>query len=492
MFYVFAIALLARLTSADHFYIYASAPGAEIDKWLVDIGTIPRGEFTAEYYFLTSDTNLAKYGFNGGGIYGKWLFNPSNDPMGVQDLLLTDGSGMVAEWPNGIIETDYSFYACNSMDVRVPTDQWVIFGKGKEGHSSSDPPERSSTEIPSVSNGGPTDLPVSDPTNDVKTVEAPTGAGGPETPLTDVSKPVDTNTIHEPNTDVVNTDVNTDGANTDVVNTDGANTGVVDTSTETTAPVSPEMLFERESPPAFNIDFDKCIPIVLHTLANLTDLEPSCMETSCIPGNGKPKCLTSCLPCWDTAICTHVCSYVTICDGVITSPDTPTPSPDTPTPSPDTPVPNPNTPSPKSPTPNPNTPSPNSPTPNPNTPSPSIEIIKGCPTCFQTVIDYVFTCPSSTTITISTCPQVNVCSQTVLLLPPGTHSITGRAVVPVTSGSITVTRSASGSSATSSARSSSGSSRPLTGSLTTFNGAVKEGTLVGPLLGLLVYILVLV
>lgn len=459
MFYVLAIALLAGLTSADHFYIYASAPGAEIDKWLVDIGTIPRGEFTAEYYFLTSDTSLAQYGFNGGGIYGKWLFNPSNDPMGVQDLLLTDGSGMVAEWPNGIIETDYSFYACNSMDVRVPTDQWVIFGKGKDGHSSSDPPERSSTEIPSVSNGGATDLPVSDPTNDVETIETPTGAGGPETPVTDTSKPVDPNTVLEPNTDVVNTDVNTGGANTGGANAGGANTGVMDTSTETTAPVSPEMLFERESPPAYSIDFDKCIPIVLHTLANLTDLEPSCTETSCNPDNGKPKCLTSCLPCWDTAICAHVCSYVTICDGVITGPDTPTPSPDTPIP-------------------------------NPNTPSPTIEIIKGCPTCVQTVIDYVFTCPSSTTITISTCPQVNVCSPTVLLFPPGTHSITGRAVVPVTSGSITVTRSASESSATNSARSS--SSRPLTGSLSTFNGAVKEGTLVGSLLGLLVYILVLV
>lgn len=457
--YAFATALLAGLTSAaDKFYIYASAPGKEIDKWLVDTGSFQRGEFQRQYFFLTLNPKEASFGFHGGGQYGKFLFNSQADPLGIDGLLLTDVNSITAEWPNGIIETSYDFYACNSMDTRVPTDQWIIYGKWKEGASldgeaSSVVPSEtfSNSKIPRVSDGtstdvgstgrisGPSDVVVSVPTDETAQVNSP---------VTDVTMQVDTNTAAKPNTDASTTE-------------NEANSGVIDTLTEISSAISGPALFVRESPPAYGIYFDKCIPIVLHTLTNLTDLEPSCTDPGC--SSDESKCLTICKPCSE-GICAAVCSYTTICE-------------------------KPNSPSPGTPTPIPNSPSPKSPTPIPNTPSPSVEIIPGCPTCVQTVNDYVFTCPSSTTITISTCPNVNICSATVLLLPPGTHSITGRAVVPATSGSITVTRSASGTDATKTTvkTSSRSSNPPATGSLTTFNGAARESVLMGSLLGLLMF-----
>lgn len=451
--FAFATALLAGLTSAaDKFYIYASAPGKEVDKWLVDTGSFQKGEFQRQYFFLTLDPKEASFGFHGGGQYGKYLFNPQADPLGIDGLLLTDENGMTAEWPNGIIETSYDFYACNSMDARVPTDQWIIYGKWKEGASLSG---EASSVVPSETLG------ISGVSDDITTDVGSTGLIGGSSDVadsvrtgepaqsnsvvTDVSVSVDTNTAAESNTDASTTGIE-------------ANSGVIDTMTEITSAVSERALFIRESPPAYGIYFDKCIPIVLHVLTNLTDLESSCTDPSC--SSEESKCLTICKPC-SASICAAVCSYITICE-------------EPKSPSPDTPTPNPNSPSPHTPTPNPNTPSPKSPTPVSNSPSPSVEIIPGCPTCVQTVIDYVFTCPSSTTITISTCPNVNICSATVLLLPPGTHTITGRAVVPATSGSITVTGSASASSKPS-----------ATGSLTTFNGAARGSVLMGSILGLL-------
>ena len=60
-------------------------------------------------------------------------------------------------------------------------------------------------------------------------------------------------------------------------------------------------------------------------------------------------------------------------------------------------------------------------------------VFKGCPTCVHTFTDFVITCPSATTITISTCPNVNQCSPKILSLSPGTHTLSGTAVVPLKS-----------------------------------------------------------
>lgn len=464
--------LFAGLVSADHFYVYVDAPGSEFDKWLVDEGSVPWGEFLAHYYFLTSKPEEAASGFNGGGQYGNFLFNPHNDPLGVTDYLLTDRGSMNAVWPNGIIETDYNFYVCNSEDTRVPTDQWILYGKLKN--------DILSVLDPSISPVGLVSLPiVSDVSTDILTPAITIDDGGESTPAdgsgatdevpvpgdTTVTPIVDSNTDVQANTDIEV--VNTDIVNTDVVNTDNvANTDVVVNSEIPTTTGDP-VLRARETKPV-SINFDRCIPVVLHTLANLTDLNPSCTDPTC---SEKPTCLTICKPCPTSLVCPAVCEPITVCD------------------------PDPNTPSP--PTPDPNTPS--TPTPDPNTPSPSIEIIPGCPTCVKTVINWVITCPSATTITISTCPQVNVCSPTVLLLPPGTHSFTGRAVVPATSGSITVTKSPTGTAKVSGTAKTSGTSRAAgssgasgTGSLTAFNGAVEKRSFIGSVFGLLIFLFMLI
>lgn len=111
-------------------------------------------------------------------------------------------------------------------------------------------------------------------------------------------------------------------------------------------------------------------------------------------------------------------------------------------------------------------------------------IYRGCPSCVYTFTDYVFTCPSLTTIVISTCTKTSVCSPKTVTFSPGTHTVSGTCVVPVkTDISLTIKAAAasgSGAKTTGSAGSSggSGSSGSTTGAS---GGSAKSlmGTLIG-------------
>lgn len=111
-------------------------------------------------------------------------------------------------------------------------------------------------------------------------------------------------------------------------------------------------------------------------------------------------------------------------------------------------------------------------------------VFPGCPTCVYTFTDFVFTCPSVTTLTISTCTKTSICSAKVVTFSPGTHTISGTAVVPVkTDISLTIRAGGNTGTGTSKASGTSGSSGG-SGSTTAGSGGSTKG-LVGTFIGAL-------
>lgn len=102
-------------------------------------------------------------------------------------------------------------------------------------------------------------------------------------------------------------------------------------------------------------------------------------------------------------------------------------------------------------------------------------IYRGCPLCVYTFTDFVFTCPSATTITISTCTQ-NKCAAKTMSFSLGTHTIGGTAVIPIKSSFSLILR------ATASGRSTSATG---TRSSTSSGNDASQNGLVGTFLGAL-------
>ncbi|SGZ49956.1 CIC11C00000004149 [Sungouiella intermedia] len=117
----------------------------------------------------------------------------------------------------------------------------------------------------------------------------------------------------------------------------------------------------------------------------------------------------------------------------------------------------------------------------------------GCPTCVHTFTDFVITCPSATTITISTCPNVNQCSPKVLSLSPGTHTLSGTAVVAVKSNIVLTIKAAgaTGTAGSGSGTSGSGGSGSSTRSSTTGNSGGSTKDLVGTFFGALAFVILM-
>lgn len=427
--FVKTICALLAASGANAYYLRVEAAGTELhNQWVVAQDGITSADGTL-YSVFSFSSNLSK-AFLGFNSVGEFTFGPSNVAIGFDWYAFNTDSGAVQlEIKDGFLESYIDFYACKGEnDPAILEKNWAWYGSvdpSRINNTTTIGPSDSTESSPEISptDTGPSDTTDTGPSDNTDTGPSDTTDTGPFVSPTDtgpivspIVPPTDTEPVVSliPPVSIASPEPPTVSPGTIV---DGNSALLPASSLQLGAPlVERDNLDPLPTHIPYPVDFGSCISIRLKAEEStgekcenctLPVVPPiSCTGTACC----RTICTTSCVKS-GTGCAAPTCS--TVCPGSTPSgPTGPSTGPNiTPTPTPDRPCPT-------------------------CTPvqctkclDPNVWIVPGCSTCVRTVTNFVYTCPSLTTITVRTCPTVNKCGTTVITAPPGELTISGLAVI---------------------------------------------------------------
>lgn len=454
---------LACLPLALGYYFQVDAPGTGIDKYWVRAHKgveDPYQNIQYAVFDFVEDQSLAWPDFH--TILGL-TFGPENQPLGFSwYLITTTGGGVDIEIEEDLdVDSSLPFYACRdtyvnpdvigdnyawyaSFDVSIFTTTDYLFSSLETGLSSETGAEtETETETESETTSDITESPSSE------LPDPPTSSTDIETPDTETETP----DAETPDTteEILSYEPETFSGESEITPAPSLSENLVDRAKRDDSESS-EVTLPQPYPLAYPVNFSTCIPIKLKAV-NASDgpATPSCSGTACC----RTYCYYSCNTL--TTGCPAPSCYTSCENG----PSDPTPGPSDPSPDPNGPDP---TPTPVPPC------STCTPVPCSKCSDPNAWEVPGCPTCVRTVTNYVYTCPSLTTITVRTCPTVNKCGTKVITAPPGEVTISGLAVIDATEKYTTVLPQTTSTGASGGRTTVAG---PLTTSSTGFSGGSR-------------------
>lgn len=472
---------VAAFSTVLAYYFQVDAPGTDIDKYWVrahtGIADTKQGTEYAVFDFV-DDQSLAWPDFR--TILG-FTFGPANQPLGFNWFLITTNAGAADIQINDNLEVDTSlpFYACKdtfanppeigdkygwyaSVDLSKFTTTDYMFSSSSETSSetsSSISEESSSDSISETSLDSTSETSSEDTSESASDVEPLTSSD--EITPTDIDTSTDEETL--------TTETSSEELPAAPVTSEFMQPTTSEEAPEITPEITPapsfsfdppdlrkrdesssdtdEVTLPMPSPIPYPVNFSTCIAIKLKAVTTSSGDSSLCTGTACCRTLCYYSCNTSTTGC-------PAPSCSTVCPNSDPNSDSKTPDPNN-----DSVWPDPNvTPTPVPPC------STCTPVPCTKCKEPNAWEVPGCPTCVRTMTNFVYTCPSLTTITVRTCPTVNKCGTKVITAPPGELTISGLAVIDAKEAYTTVllqtattgagtprTTSASGSGTTSSA-----------------------------------------
>lgn len=440
---------LVIASGASAYYLQVEAPGTDVDKLYVAAHEgiqhkdgLDTSLFSA--FSFTSDQSKAFANFH---QVQEYHFGPANAPIGLDWYLISTGGAAITveKDEDDNLESYVKFYACQNPGS--PSE----LGGGYAWYGSVDPSSIPSSSIDEISSPGISPSPEISTSIDPSVSPSP----GISSPIDDISSPIDPNVSPSPEiSPPIGTDVSPSPEIPPILSEISSplepvspspigpevsplpeiSSPVVEPAVSPVeliaAPVSPVTIIDEfpaiTSDPTienlvvldkrdflkplttsapYPVDFATCVPIVLKAVTTATCENctspvvspPSCTGTACC----RTICTTSCVAS-GTGCAAPVCS--TLCPSNPNPVQPPSVTPDKPCPT-------------------------CTPIPCSKCQDPNVWEIPGCPTCVRTVTNFVYTCPSLTTITVQTCPTVNKCGTKVITAPPGQLTISGLAII---------------------------------------------------------------